>query len=475
MTQPGGAPEGYTPRKYESEVYAEVTAANAKKDVWLDPDWHDAAMVAGQYSTKSAQVFERKLAAAGGGYRPGLDSSDVDYRAMPHERLQAMVHDGASAEEVDEQGQVVNDLGNVFKELTGTIQQAVSKEQAGWQGHGAEAAFAGLGGLSKWLDSSGDAAFLTANRYSQTSAAIANAQHAMPEPAGQPVLQSMAQARQQLSSGDFLAAMQTYQNAQTQANAAFQVQQQAAAVLTARDQTFYGTSSTQPIYAPPPPPVAPAPAAAASWPGGSVTGSNAVIPQTGHTTAASAFTPPAPAGTSGSSPVPTAGNPISGGSLTGANPVSGTPVSDPPGGWSRPPGSTLNPGLDAGLVPTVGGTGGGGDTERGGSGRSGSAAGRAAGRVPAGGTTEEPGAGKKTGTAEPGAKAAAEAARSGAAGKTGKAGTSGMPGAAGGKKGEEDKEHKRPAYIVNDDPNETYGLTIETDENGNKIAPPVIG
>ncbi|WAL68763.1 ESX secretion-associated protein EspG [Amycolatopsis cynarae] len=53
-------------------------------------------------------------------------------------------------------GQVVNDLGNLFKELTGTIGQAVSREQSGWQGHGAEAAFQGLGGLSNWLDSSGD-------------------------------------------------------------------------------------------------------------------------------------------------------------------------------------------------------------------------------------------------------------------------------------------------------------------------------
>lgn len=52
---------------------------------------------------------------------------------------------------------------------------------------------------------------------------------------------------------------------------------------------------------------------------------------------------------------------------------------------------------------------------------------------------------------------------------------SGMPGAAAGKKGEEDKEWKRPAYIVDSDPNATCGLNIETDENGNKIAPPVIG
>jgi hypothetical protein len=142
-------------------------------------------------------------------------------------------------------------------------------------------------------------------------------------------------------------------------------------------------------------------------------------------------------------------------------------------------GSTLSPGLDAGMPSPVRGTGTGGDVERGGSGRAGgSSGGRAGGRVPgSGGGEQEPGAGKKSGTAQPGAKAAAaEAECIGAAGKAGKPGAGGMPGAAGsGKKGEEDKEHKRSVVLVEDDPEAALVLKVSTDEHGNKISPPVIG
>lgn len=464
MTQPGGASDGYVPRKYESEVYAEVAGANANKHGWDRLFAPDASQVAGQYSNASARFYEHEVAAEGTGYRPGLDASDVDYRGMPHERLLAMVQDGASAEEIDEQGNVINDMGNLLKELTGAIQQGVSKEQAGWQGNGAQAAFQGVGDLSKWMDTSGDAAFLTANRYSQASAAIANARNSMPEPAGRTVMQSMDLAHQQLASGDLLGVVDTYKNMRSNAAAALQAQQQAAQVLAARDQTLYVTGSTQPTYAAPPQPAAPV-AAPVATAGGSVGGPGAPIPDVGRTSASSAFTPSVPS----AEPAPTTGLP--GGITTGSGPVGYTPPvsgGGDVGGWGRSPGSALNPGLDAGLVSTVGGTGGGGDIERGGSGRSG-------GRVP-GGTEQEPAAGKRSGTAEPGAKAAAGAAGEGVAGKTGKAGASGMPGAAGGgKKRAEDEEHKRAVPLVEPDPETALGIKVETDEHGNKIAPPVIG
>ncbi|WP_027942640.1 hypothetical protein [Amycolatopsis taiwanensis] len=488
MTQPGGTPEEYTRRKYESEVYAEVAGTNAGKLRWSG-DWHDPARVAGDYSTKSAEMYARRVASEGGGYRKGLPASVVHYHGMSHERLRAMVHDGTSAEEIDEQGIVVNDLGNVFKELASTIGQAISKEQAGWQGKGADAAFQGLGSLSNWFDSSGDATFLTANRYSQTSAAIANAQHSMPEPAGRTVTQSMDLAHQQLTRGDLGGLLNTYQNMQAQAELAAQAQQQAAAVLAARDQTFYQTGSTQPTYSPPPAPATPASATPATSPtsgsagspaGGSVGSPSAAIPALGHTTAASYTSPPAPTG--GGGPVPAIGSlPTAGpqdGTVSGSSPVGGPPISSggDVAGRRRTPGSTLNPGQDSVLLSPVGGRRPGGDIERGGSDRSGGSSGRAGGRAPAGGTEQEPTGGKKSGTAEPGAKAAAQAAREGTAGKTGRPGASGVPGAAAGsKKAEEDKAHKRPGFLVETDPYDALGVTIETDEHGNKIAPPVLG
>lgn len=253
MTQLGREQDEYARRKYESEVYVEVAEANADKPLWGE-DWQDPAEVAGEYSIKSAELYARRVAAENLGFRRGLEASKVDYRAMPHEQLKAMVHDGTSAEHTDEQGMLVNDLGNVFKELATAIGQAVSRERAGWQGKGAEAAFQGLAGLSSWFDVNADAAFLTANRYSQTSAAIANAQHSMPEPAGRTVTQSMDLAHQQLTRGDIGGALDTYQNMQAQAELAFQAQQQAAAVLAGRDQTFYHAGCTQPTYSPTPTP-----------------------------------------------------------------------------------------------------------------------------------------------------------------------------------------------------------------------------
>lgn len=470
MTHPGGAQEGYTRRKYESEVYVEVVEANAGKPL-RGEDGQDPAKVAGDYSIKSAEVYARRVAAEGVGYRRRLEASAVRYRAMPHEQLKAMVHDGTSAEDIDEQGILVNDLGNVFKELATAIARAASREQAGWQGQGADAAFRGLAGLADWFDASGDAAFLTANRFSQTSAAIANAQRGMPEPAGRTVTQSMDLAHQQLARGDIGGALDTYKNMQAQAELAFQTQQQAAAVLAARDEIFYHAGSNQPTFSPTPTPAMLAPAT--PTPSDSVGSSSAAIPDLGHTAAASA---PSAAPAARVPPVTAAsGSPpttrLQGGETTGAG--SSAESSLPVGGRKETSGLTANPGLDA-TLPAAGGSGPG--IERGGSGRSGGSAGRAGGRgrVPTGGTGQEPGAGKKSGTAEPGAKPAAQAAREGIAGKTG---ASAIPGAAAsGKKGEqEDKEHKRPGFLMETDPYDALGVAIQTDEHGNKIAPPVLG
>lgn len=489
MTQPESGSEGCTPRLYEAEVYARVAGANARKNPWVDPDWQDPAAVAGKYSIKSRQMYEAKLAAEGTGYRPGMAPSDVLYRSMPHEQMISMVHDGVSAQDVDEKGQVINKLGNAFKAMSATLRQAVTKEQAGWQGAGAEAAFRYLGGLAKWSDMAGDAAFLTANRYSQTSAAVANAQNSMPEPAGRSFAQSMDLARQQFYNGDFLDGIAILKDAQNQATLQFQAQQQAAAVLTARDQTLHSAASTQPMYtAPPPPPqVAPAPAGTTPGPvaGGSV--ESVTVPDVGQTTAASADVSaptagaghtPSIAGGGGSTPT----GPVEVGATAGPAPRRRSlPGPGTDGGWSRSSTSTLGPGLGVGggLVPRA--TDAGSEGERGGSSRgsggSGNSSGRATGRAPNGATEEKPMTGKRSGSgaAEPGAKAAAEATRAGATGKAGKTGVNGIPGAAGGKKSEEGEERRRSGYVVDGNPNETYGLNIETDERGNKIAPPVIG
>ncbi|HEU5472186.1 MAG TPA: hypothetical protein VFV67_16150 [Actinophytocola sp.] len=70
----------------------------------------------------------------------------------------------------------------------------------------------------------------------------------------------------------------------------------------------------------------------------------------------------------------------------------------------------------------------------------------------------------------PGAAAAAEAAGGGGRGAAGgrAAGMGGMPMGGARGQGDEDTEHKRPSFLVEADPDETFG----TDE---VTAPPVIG
>lgn len=411
---------------------------------------------------------------------------------MPHEKLISIVRDGVSPQDVDEQGSIVNDLGNAFKEMAGTLRQAVSKEQAGWQGDGAQNAFGYFGGYATWADSSGDAAFLSANQYSQTSAALSNAQNSMPEPAGKSVSQSLDQARQQLSTGNFGDAMDTFGDMQAQAVVQQHAQQQAAEVVTQRDTMLHSGGSTQPTYAIPaqmgtasPAPITVPVTSPDSGPSlrdiGSTVASSAVAPTVG----APAGVGPVPGATGSVNSVISGGGPLASGTSTGSGVTGGLPVGGSEvSGWSRTPSATSGGG--AGLLPLAGNLGQtGGDTARGmssrtGTGGIGGSAGRvgsgsAAGRLNGSGNAAEEGnaAGKRSGVAEPGAKAAAERARMGASGKNGAAGagTAGV----GGKKKEEDEEHQRASYLLEHDPDSIFGLDTQTDQHGNRIAPPVIG
>ncbi|AIJ21081.1 hypothetical protein [Amycolatopsis methanolica] len=474
MTQPDN---GYSRRRYESEVYAETAGKSAGK--FFGPD---AEQVAGDYSVKSGQVYTRKLQAEGGGYRDGLAPSDRLYERVPHETLKTMVTEGVSPEEVDEQGIIVNDLGNAFGEMASALRQGVAKEQAGWQGDGANTAFGYFNTLATWADSSKDAAFLSANRYSQTSAALSQARNSMPEPAGKSVDQSIAAARQQLASGDWEGASATMNDMQNQAALQHQAQQEAAAVLAQRDVMLHAGGSTQPVYATP-----------TTQPDTGAATSPTFAANDNTTASSSGGVGPmggAPGGvrTTGSIAPPT--TPLPGiGTTTGASPTPG--FTDNAGGWGRSPASTVpgSTGLSAGagMMPVAPGQG---DQTRtsprpgsGSGGRAGAvpragvggraAGGGAAGRLGAG----QEAAGRKAGIGEPGARAAAESANSGRAGAAGKAGASGshLAGPAGNSKKDEDKDHERPAYLLEDDPDSIFGHEGGTDENGNRISPPVIG
>ena len=477
MTEPES---GYSRRRYESEVYADVAGKSAGQSPWSFPT--DPGQAAGDYSTKSGQVYTQKLQAEGGSYRDGLPTSDRDYNAMSHKDLKDMVTVGVSPEEVDEQGIIVNDLGNAFGEMSSVLRQGVTKEQAGWQGDGANSAFGYFNTLATWADGSKDSAFLSANRYSQTSAALANARNSMPETAGRSVEESVTAAQRQFAGGDWEGASATMNDMQNQAALQHQAQQEAAAVLAQRDVMLHSGGSTQPVYATP---TAQPGADGTTTPqfaandNTSASGSHGVGPMGGS---------PGGVRTTGSIAPPT--TPLPGaGSTTGATPNAGW--TDNGGGWGRSPAATV-PGSSAtspgaGMMPIAPGQAeqtrtsprpGSGSGRTGLSPRAGVGGRAAAGGRLGGAAGEEGAAGRKAGVGEPGARAAAESANSGRAGAAGKAGTSGaagMGGPAGNQKKDEDSDHERAPYLLEDDPESIFGLDGATDGNGNRISPPVIG
>ncbi|WP_216215574.1 hypothetical protein [Amycolatopsis aidingensis] len=484
--------EGYTPRSYEGEVYADAAHHGApgvgRGAVPADPA--HAQQVAGQYSAAEA---DRLL--AGQEFRSGLDPSDHDYRSRPHEQLISMVNDAVDPASVDEQGVIANDLGNAQKQLADSFRKAAAKEEAEWQGEGAAKAHAFFGALADWSDASGEASYLTSNRLSQQSATLIQAKNNMPEPAGRSVEESMAQASQHAENGDWGKQLGALATMEHQARLRQEAHEQAAAVVQARDQALYSTGSTQPTFS------------SAPQPADSTAPSSAPIDSGTRT---SGFGGGPPVSTPGGPGSPMGGGPYEqpSGPRTGVSPSPGVSsgagpnpqVNNPntqPGQWGRPAAS--GGGNMGGAVAPGGGSGlgrlgsettrnrpgrGFGSTGRGGGYGSGSAGSRVTGGgtggaprggmpAPRGGSQGTPaGPGRGTGAGEPGARSANEFARGGSSqGGAGARGAGAPMGAAGGRGNkDEDKDHKRAEYLQEDDPNEYFG----TDGVG-KTVPPVIG
>ncbi|TQJ05780.1 hypothetical protein [Amycolatopsis cihanbeyliensis] len=479
--------EGYTPRSYEGEVYADAAHHGApgvaRGAVPVDPA--NAQQVAGRYSAAEA---ERLLASQE--FRSGLDPSDHDYRSRPHEQLISIVNDAVDPASVDEQGMIANDLGNAQKQLADSFRRASAKEEAEWQGEGAAKAHAFFGALADWSDSSANASHLTSNRLSQQSATLIQAKNNMPEPAGMPVEDSIAQANQHAENGDWGKQLGVLANMERQARLRQEAHERAAAVVQARDQALYSTGSTQPTFS-----SAPQPGDSTSP--SSIDSSTRTSGFGGGPPISAPGGPGAPMGGGPAGPPPGGAGVAPGpGTSSGAgpNPQGNNPTTQPGGQWGRPAAS--GGGGMGGAVAPGGGSNlgrlgsettrdkpgrGFGSTGRGGGYGSGSAGNRVTGGTgaprggmpaPRSGSPGTPaGPGRGTGAGEPGARSANEFARGGQGG-TGARGAGAPMGAAGGGRGnkEEDKDHKRAEYLQEDDPNEYFG----TDGVG-KTVPPVIG
>jgi hypothetical protein len=489
MTGSGSVQSGeHADREYEGDVYGDAykKAQQENPGHWFtDPSApaDKAALVAGQYSQQQGQTL-----AQGQSYRSDLAPSDQLYNGVPHAELAGYVNDGLDPEQIDNHGRAWNSQGNSMVQFGDDLAQALTKEKASWRGAGAEAMFALVHQMSAWTQTTGDAAQLASHRLSESAAESSRAKNTMPAEVPFNRDAEMATFVKQLA-GDWKQAGDTVGNIPAKQAASVQAQQQAAQVVHTYDQSLYGFNSQQPQFVPPPQPGQGDTSPIFSTVSGPGVG-KMVDPTNDHgdqhTSIAGYQAPPpgpgtpvglpAPGGLPGGSAVQqTPGNFSGAGQFPGTGNTGTSDFGGVGNGGGVPRAAGL--GLGDAMMPGAGGGFGGGDIERSGSGvggRGNFAGGRLNG---AGGAKEgaltggkESGAGKA-----PGAASAEESARTGAPG--GKGSSSSATGAPGGKgKGDkEDKEHKRKTTVVDDDPNETYGLNIEEGPDGKRIAPPTIG
>ncbi|MDT8911148.1 hypothetical protein [Amycolatopsis sp. PS_44_ISF1] len=485
-------------RQYEGDYYAET---QHKQEEGLknfgNEDKTDVSkgiqgrteQAAAQYSVAQGDQLLQDQATRGDAPAPSSN-----YAAHDHQALYDMVHTNLDARDIDAKGRVSNKVGNWLADLSNTTKEAATTSGAEWQGAGASQAHGFFQSTATYTAQTASAAQLSSNRYSQQAAAADHAQKSMPKPSGFDQQAEIEKATVQYATGDPAAGAQTMNALAVKQQQAQADHAQAVQVLQGLDNTYHGTATTQPAFAPPPPIDAPDSSthissaqpsggvgphgsgvgvsggssynSAGGQPGSAVPGSG--VPGSGvpgvGTGAGSSYAPPGAGASTGSG---TVGGPIgSGGGLRG--PGGG-------GGFGR-----VSPDALAMGGPAGGAGGGGGETTRSrpgiGTGRSGG--GFAGSRVSGGGykpgEVEEPGKGAGAGKGGAGERLERGATAAANAGKGGKAGEAAAAGTGAGKKKEEDKEHKNkiPTQV---DPDEVFEVRPERGPDGEKITPPVIG
>jgi hypothetical protein len=417
---------------------------------------------------------------------PGMPNSH--YMAYDHSKLEQMVKEKAKPEI----SQVASDtwiaLGNGMVEHQNVIVNAIGTSESEWRGTSGDKARQFMADVANYIGKAGQSAQLAGKQESLHSQALSNASSSMPEPIPFNVDKANADLKSTTDPFSYIAKYTSYMVTYQRSQAAHQ---EAADVVTAYDTSLSG-ASTMPAFDKPPqmagatPPNPPGgvdepggsggkePGSGGTG-GGSITGGGGTggAGTGGGTGGGSGIgggggTRIPGGGGGGSGGGAGGGGGIGGGSGSGGRPGIGTPGQgfDPSlGGGPNPGGGGFNnnnPNFSGGgpmpLGPMGGGFGGD-ETRRGGGGGGGGAGGGRGGFGPGagvGGLAAEQAAMGRTGTAA-------------GLGGRGAAGMGGMGGMGAGRgQGGEDEEHERPSYLVEPDPDSTFG----TDE---MTAPPVIG
>jgi hypothetical protein len=372
------------------------------------------------------------------------------------------------------------DIGNKYVDVAQSLSQATSNSEYGWQGTAGDATRDFIRGIAKWAGTAGQGAQLAGNRLAVQSEAASTAKNSVPTsptepPTASDVVSTMLQSGFNPATGAAKLNAQFSQAAADHAEA-MQAAQTYDTSLASSGEKFPAFNA--------PPTFNPAAGGGASLPssgGGGVSGlssaGNAPRANTGVRGTSSAgargssgsgqqLAATSPSNASGAPNLSTGQSGFDPGMTTPpgtGNPDVNVPSQGNPGG-----GNNIDPRFSGSLLGELGATGGGGGALGGPSSGGGLGAGAGALRGLSGGAAGEGGTAARSGV---GAGVAGEEGEGGLGmrgGATGESGQSGMMPRGGRGKGGEDAEHRRPDYLLNADPDATFG----SDE---RVSPPVIG
>ncbi|WP_086667501.1 WXG100 family type VII secretion target [Lentzea kentuckyensis] len=399
----------------------------------------------------------------------------VHYLGIPHQQLHEMVNNGVDPGTVGAAGDAYTQIGNKLTAFQDRIASAIGNSEADWSGNAADQARNAVAGLGNKAAEAGTAAQLAGTLITQQSRAVSTAKSTVPPPPAVPYDPAAANAKRMAITDPILYVQQAAADM-----AAYQEQKKqhedAARAVETYDRTVTQTAAAQPAFAPAPPAPQPQPQPEPQprppiGIGDSNGNGRTPPPRVGDTTNPAWTAPPV---------TNTGGNTTNTSGLGGGQNNLGLGGNQPGDGNNNRGGGGLNPGF----LPSpgtgdksTGRTGGPGGT---GSGRGGTGTGVGGGRVPGGTSLGNPNAAKGF---NPGGSAGVLSG-DGATGRGGGAGTGGAAsgrggtgvgamggamGAGGAKgKGEEDLERTTPSYLLEPDPDETFGSDA-------MVAPPVIG
>jgi hypothetical protein len=359
-----------------------------------------------------------------------IPPADTQYPGVEHQVLKKWTDEGQPGD-ANNIGEMYRDFASGLTEAAENLMVAVFGSQAGWTGQAANAMRTRLQKVAEWSQKTGDSFKVASSAFVSQGESVGTAKTAMPDPVEYNPGQMIKDAATSGSIVDIaLLPVNMYQQRQAQQ----QAHEKAIQVVAQRDAELAAAAASIPPFEPPP---------KIEEPGGKEPGPNQPANSNGED---QNQTPPN---------VNMPSLPI--GSGTGTSGFSHTPTNfGGPGGL--PPG-----GIPGGAGPAGGGGGFGGAF--GGGFGPGGAPRPGGGFGPMGPGAAAGGAG--TGAGAPGAGMAGGRG-AGMAGGRGAGGMGGGGMGAGRGQGGEDDEHQRPSYLVEPDPDATFGTDQMT-------APPVIG